>query len=65
MAYNEVISAMLPVSCEFDFVAVSFVTVPFVASNFAAFLIRFLPLKTLKIIIYEHRPQINPNQAET
>ena len=64
LAYNEVIFGMISLSCELISVAVSFVVVT-VAFNFVSFFIRFLPLKTLKIIIYEHRPQIKPNQAET
>lgn len=64
VAYNEVIFGMTSLPCELISVAVLFI-VATVASNFVAFFIRFLPLKTLKIIIYEHRPQIKPNQAET
>ena len=64
LAYNEVIFGMISLSCELISVAVSFVVVT-VAFNFVSVFIRFLPLKTLKIIIYEHRPQIKPNQAET
>ena len=67
--YNEVIFAVISLPFEFFFVAVSFVSVPCIVvidpSNFTAFFIRFLPLNTLKIIIYEQRPQIKPNQAET
>jgi len=69
LVYNEVIFAVISIPFEFIFVAVSFVAVPCIVeadeSNFASFFIRFLPLNTLKIIIYEQRPQIKPNQAET
>ena len=69
LAHNEVIFAVISIPCETVFIASSFMRTSFVAvtvvSDFAAFFIRFLPLKTLKIIIYEHRPQIKPNQAET
>ena len=69
LVYNEVIFAVKSLSCEFFFVAVSFVIVPCIvetnASDFSSFFIRFLPLNTLNIIIYEQRPQIKPNQAET
>ena len=69
LVYNEVIFAVISLSFEFIFVAVSLMGVSCIVvideSSFSAFFIRFLPLNTLKIIIYEQRPQIKPNQAET
>ena len=63
LVYRWEISRPLSSSSNFGFLAVSLWSA--IASIVVASSILFLPLKTLKMIIYEHSPHINPNQADT